>query len=143
MTDHDHAAQIAAYGRCVACTAAAATPEAPTPREARDDALSRVEAGTPLSWTVQARNAMRAIVGRGEPFTSDVLWGEVNTRPPEPRAMGAIFQWAMEQGMIERTGLTVASTRPEAHGRPVRVWKPALLPSSGSTQRSLLDPETA
>lgn len=121
MTDHDHAAQIAAYGRCIACIAAPTPPPVPTGPERRDDALLAVETGSPLSWLIQARRVIRELAATGEPFTSDDVWARLD-HPPEPRALGAAIRTLAIQGEIRTTGRTRPSTRPECHARPVAIW---------------------
>lgn len=89
---------------------------------ARDAALAAVERGAPAGWLHLAGEAIREVAATGRPFTTDTIWDRVG-KPPEPRAMGAAIRAAMKAGLIEATGGYEQSSRPEAHARPVKVWR--------------------
>lgn len=130
MDAHDHAGQIIAYGECITCARTAYTPAEPDPTVARDDGIARAETGAGVDWIRHARLAVAQLTATVDEFTTDDVWALV---PPtaEPRAMGAVMTWAREVGYVERTDRTVQSTRPEAHARPVRVWRSRHRPQAG------------
>ncbi len=77
-------------------------------------------------WRGLADEAVRQIVEECDEFTTDEVWTRVNltgVSGGDPRGMGAVMDAAMTAGLIARTAKTVKSTRPECHGRPVRVWR--------------------
>jgi hypothetical protein len=53
-------------------------------------------------------------------FTSDDLERIADLRPNQ---VGAAIRTACQAGIIESTGQVIPSTRPSAHGRPVRIWR--------------------
>lgn len=63
----------------------------------------------------------------GTEFTTDHIWIEIERRgslvPPEPRAMGAVMGTLARSGLIAPTDKWEKSERPEAHRRPMQVWK--------------------
>lgn len=120
MADHDHDAEVAAYGECITC--ARRIPEQAV--AARDAAIATAGAGAPEAWMRNARQVVTQLAERGAEFTTDAIWQRL-PQPPEPRAMGAVMAWAADQGLVIATDRTVPSTRPECHARPVRVWAPA------------------
>lgn len=119
MADHRHDAEVAAYGECMTC-ARRGHAEA---RRARDAAIAAAGAGAPEAWVGNARRVVRQLAAAGREFTSDDVW-RVLPQPPEPRALGAVMTWAVDQQLVVPTDRTVPSTRPECHARPVRVWAP-------------------
>lgn len=98
----------------------------PTGEDLRDEALDRVEANTDSGWMGHAAIAIGRIPPRWN-FTTDDIWAalaEVGVGAPhEPRAMGAAIRAAAHAGLIESTGVYLKSTRPEAHARPIPVWR--------------------
>lgn len=109
-----------------------ATRRHPGGRSARSsgDALRR--AGTERArssrpaWSEQAAAALRGLAEKGGTFTADDLVRIVGLPgPSEPNrnnAIGAAFNAAAQSGLIQRTGDTTTSKRPEAHGRRIAVW---------------------
>jgi len=87
------------------------------------DAISRVVAGTDAEWRAAALAVIWRLALRGEPFTTDDVWGRLTGyATPEPRAMGGVIKSAQAIGMIKPTGEWVLSSRPACNRRPVRVW---------------------
>ena len=41
----------------------------------------------------------------------------------DPRGLGLALRWLENRKLIEKTGVTVPTKRPEAHGRPVQVFR--------------------
>lgn len=109
----------------------------PEARQARDEALERVERGAGDDWKVKALAAVREVAGRCDyeevsddtwvaprPFTTDDVW-ELLDAPPEPRALGAVMMTLARAGEIEKTGDYKQSTRKECHCRPIPYWRKA------------------
>lgn len=95
-----------------------------TGEELRDRALKRVAANAPPEWVESARRALSRIVAAGPwQFTTDQVWAQCETKPPEPRALGAVMRDAAKAGLIRKTDRVVPSNRPECHRRPVAVWE--------------------
>lgn len=96
-------------------------------RQARDEAVARVDAHAEDAWKLAALDAIYFIARRYDEFTTDAVWwllaqAEVQA-PHEERAMGAVVQSAQRQGWIQRTERTHKSVRPECHTRDLRVWR--------------------
>ena len=92
----------------------------------KEEAIARVEANANEEWKQAAYLAMYFVARQQEYLTSDDVWsglvdGSASTH--EPRAMGAILKRAAKEGIIVATDDWRVSSRPECHGRPVRVWR--------------------
>lgn len=125
VADHDHEAQVAAYGRCMTCTREAKHRPALDGRQARDEALGRVQGAAPAPWLGAARQAVRDLAATGREWSSDDVWATL-PHPPEPRALGAVIRQMAAEGVIESTGRTKPSERPDCHARPVQCWRGVL-----------------
>lgn len=95
----------------------------PTGEELRDRALARVRDAAPPEWVESAWCAIRLLCGCKSFFTTDEVWSICGTKPPEPRALGAVMREAATKGMIRKTDRVQPSVRPECHRRPVAVWE--------------------
>ena len=96
----------------------------PTGEELRDRALARVRDAAPPEWVASAQEAIRRIVQYGPcQFTTDEVWLLCASKPPEPRALGAVMRDAAKAGLIRKTDRVQPSVRPECHRRPVAVWE--------------------
>jgi hypothetical protein len=92
--------------------------------QARDEAISRVEAHAPEGWVQRARDTVTLIAMARFDFTSDHVWDALGEdRPPEPRALGAVMKAMARDGLIRATGEYRKSTRVDCHARPVAVWR--------------------
>lgn len=88
------------------------------------DAIDLVDEHADETWKTEANRLMFRFAAGARPFTADDLWAELQrsgVTTHEPRALGAVFRRAARDGIITPIGYK-ASTRPECHGRPVRVW---------------------
>jgi hypothetical protein len=94
-------------------------------RQAADKAINRARMSADPVWYQAAVSAVIMCSQLGEPFTSDDVWVRIpaECRTKEPRALGAVMRKLQEQGVIEATGGWRESARPQAHGRPMRVWR--------------------
>lgn len=77
-------------------------------------------------WAARAMAWMRRR-SAGEPFTADDVVAAVGLPTGELRqnangAVGAVIRTAYAAGVIVPLGY-VPSTRPESHGRPIRLWQ--------------------
>lgn len=78
-------------------------------------------------WTALAHATLRYVASLGAEFTTDDIWLRLefrNIHTHEPRAMGAVMRAAVRDGLIEKTGAYVESSRPQSHARPIPVWRP-------------------
>ena len=62
-------------------------------------------------------------------FTTDDVWPLLGDLPIEPNLVGKAFAEANRRGLIEGTERFVQSTRRNARGRRVQVWRAAQLNS--------------
>jgi hypothetical protein len=79
-------------------------------------------------WREVTRRAIEFLAGRGQEFTADDVWAliePIGVTTHEPNAMGAMFNHARRDGLIESDGIYRPSTRRNAHRRMVRVWRAA------------------
>ena len=91
------------------------------------DYLAAVEAHADPDWKDEAERVIDLLASTRQQFTTDDVWqrlGHVSTH--EPRAMGALMKRAASRGVIRATDGWATSTRPECHGRPIRVWRSAI-----------------
>lgn len=71
-----------------------------------------------------ARQLLYPIAKNFKEFTTDDLWKFLIVGAGvEPRAMGAVIKRAVREKIIVWTGRMKIGTRPEAHGRPIKVWR--------------------
>lgn len=98
----------------------------------RDAAIERAEAGAdPEIVGAMKLAAWRVIRSRGW-FTTDDVWSAYDGEAPrEPRVMGSVMTAAARAGLIEKTSITVKSTDPQRHRRPVALWR-SLVCDAGS-----------
>lgn len=72
-------------------------------------------------WTANAQARMDELIQSGEPFTAEDVTAVVGVAP-SPSAIGGLFRAKAFKDRAKPVGYTDA-TRPEAHGRPLRVWQ--------------------
>jgi hypothetical protein len=94
-------------------------------RQAGLEAIARAKQAADPTWYQAAVSAVLMCAELGEPFTADDVWARIpdEYRTREPRALGAVMRLLSEQGVIESTGGWRESSRPQAHARPMRVWR--------------------
>lgn len=96
----------------------------PSGPELADEAIQRAAENADREWY---RSALDIVWSLGNTFTTDDVWAALDRHgepaPHEPRALGAVMRDARKRGWIAPTSEYRQSTRPECHGRPVRVWK--------------------
>lgn len=94
-------------------------------REARDEALARVESHSRL-WRHFADEALRRVAMANRVVTSDLVWQELEAMrippPPEPRAMGVVVKAGIKAGIIEPLGFTTGSN-PKHHADIQRTFR--------------------
>lgn len=83
-----------------------------------DAALARVEDS---GWAQRAREAIRVFTAAGVTFSAEDVRARAGD-PASPNAMGALMRMAVHEGLIEVAG-TRRSTRPDARGRQLPVWR--------------------
>jgi len=70
------------------------------------------------------QRALDECVALCEPFTSDAIWGQVDSETRaacEGRVLGALLRKASKAGRIKKVGYQ-ASTDRASHGRPKQLW---------------------
>jgi len=92
-----------------------------TGEQLRDEALEQVEANAKATWLDDAVKAIEYLAETQDHLTADHVW-ELIGSPREPRAMGAAFRIAYKRNLIKPTRNYEASTRPQRHAAPIRVW---------------------
>lgn len=94
-------------------------------REARDEAVSRVEASS-APWGALALLALERVAYRQPTVTSDDVWAELDAaglpRPAEGRAMGPVMVRGTREKLIEPEGFT-QGTNPRHHADVMRVYR--------------------
>ena len=91
-------------------------------REARENAIDRVERNADQEWFDQAVLAIHRVARVQSVLTSLDAQRVFPDTPREPRAWGAAFRHARAAGWIEPTGRYVTTKRVKSHCRPVREW---------------------
>lgn len=89
----------------------------------RDEGIAHADHGADIRWKVYAERVLDDLIAEGKPFTSE----DLRERTGEPLAagptiFGVLIRGAMQRGDIEHVGWDL-SRRPQAHRRPVRVWR--------------------
>jgi hypothetical protein len=79
----------------------------------------------------ETNQAIRAVIGAcaetfGE-FDADAVIAALQQARVDykPNQVGAAFNWAARTKLIEWTGRVRSATRPESHGRLIRIWRKA------------------
>lgn len=101
--------------------------------EARDEALTRVDANADDDWKATALRAVGWLAMTQDRFTTDDVWAVLVDRKEathEPRALGPIMLRARKLGYITGTTEYVLSMRPECHRNPKKVWRSLLSDTS-------------
>ena len=97
-----------------------------SPQALADEAIARVGAHADQSWLDAAIGVVGALALLCDTFTTDDVWQMLDKREVtpthEPRAMGAVMRRAKRAGVCAASDSYTPSTRPESHGRPIRVW---------------------
>lgn len=96
-------------------------------RRELDAALDRVRDNAGPGWFDRAIQIVRDVALNHETFTTDHIraWAKRSNLPEarEPRAWGSVMSRAIKSGMIVKTGEYVPTLRPEAHRRPIPVYR--------------------
>lgn len=92
--------------------------------KARDKALKQVLKNVPPEWRKAALAAIKTLARSDRHFTSEDITMLVG-KPPEPRALGAVFRTAQDMGLIVPTGRFVPAEDPTRHRAPIREWRGA------------------
>jgi len=99
-------------------------------REARDEAVQRVEDNADEEWKRAALEQVRAVAQRQQTLTVDDVQARMqilDVTTHEGRAMGAVMLEARRRGWIESTGRTTQSKQKQCHAGPRTVWRSLLL----------------
>jgi len=87
----------------------------------RDNAIDKLEIAYD-GWIDSVLKIISSIPNQ-QTFTTDYLWEQVDSKPNEPRAMGAAMTKARRDGLVMATGSYIKSRRAECHARPVMIWR--------------------
>lgn len=91
-------------------------------RRLRDQGVRTAEHGLDTRWRVAAEAVIAQLAATRQPFTSDHVTARVGPALGSATGgMGAVIRGAATRGLIRAAGY-VTSSRPEAHGRPIRQW---------------------
>lgn len=77
-------------------------------------------------WLSAAKQIVWDLIRDGRPFSTDDCWQKLDAldiQTHEPRALGAVLRAAAKAGYIEQTGEYIKTSRPQAHSRPIPVWR--------------------
>jgi hypothetical protein len=88
-----------------------------------DETISRAGEHADPQWMNEALQVVHYLAGTRSTFTTDDVWQRMSQTTHEHRAMGAVMRDAQRRGWCIPTGEYRSSSRSEAHGRPVRVWR--------------------
>lgn len=88
-------------------------------RDARNEAIRRVEANTDPVWAEEATAAGILLAEAEYIATPDDLWDLVDS-PPEPRSLGPIMIRLANMGIFRKTDIHECSRR--GHAPPIRVY---------------------
>lgn len=90
---------------------------------ARDEGARAAENSLFTGWRLWAEHELDRLAESGERFTADDLRAVVGAPPDgeHVNGIGGLFLRASQRGRIESLGFRT-SQRPEARGRPLRVW---------------------
>lgn len=93
-----------------------------SPEELTSEAIDRAEAAADPAWKILGLLAIRQLCDKRDEFCSDDVWSLLpQTR--ENRALGSLLRAAQEKGWCRPTSEYRASSLPQQHRRPIRVWK--------------------
>lgn len=95
-------------------------------RTQRDMAVTRGFRNANSEWRIHARLTILRVAATQTEFTSDDIWGELvkaGYETHDRRALGGILLGLTKQGMVHKTGQYVQTSRPEAHARPIPVYR--------------------
>lgn len=89
------------------------------------EGADRAEANADKAWLAAAGRAVQIVAATHVTFTTDQVHEQlqsmgVTTR--DTRALGNVVRAAVRAGWCTQTDTYRASTRPESHARPIRVW---------------------
>jgi len=78
-------------------------------------------------WKEKAHAALWRVANRGEEFTVDDIWIELDKdwttfRPREPRAMGGVLRNAARSGLIIQVGYA-KTAQVSGHRHPISKWR--------------------
>lgn len=93
---------------------------------AKTAAIAQVGQAADPVFKAAAVRAIRDLCTRQQELTADDVWMALErsgaTETHEPRALGAVMQYAARLGLIKATDRWQESVLPQRHARPVRVW---------------------
>jgi len=96
--------------------------------ELTTEAIDRVQRNANVAWQKAAYEVVKDLSAVRRDFTTDTVWRAMELQHPEltthePRAMGAVMRTAARMRLIQTTGAFQKTKRPQAHGRPIAIWR--------------------
>lgn len=93
----------------------------------RERAIQAVDEHAAPDWRQAARAAVERLAGALDTLTVDDVWAELERTDPDvrthqPSAMGPVMRWAVTHGLLERTAVTVSTSRRPQHHGELRVY---------------------
>ena len=109
-----------------------AVPDPAAGTAAREEAIERVDAGTPVEWRWMAARVLTDLAATVPDLTTDDLFFAIQAAGfdpsvPEMRAYGAVIRRGQADGVISPTDHFRPSVRPAAHRRPMRVHRSLIM----------------
>lgn len=92
-----------------------------TGAELRDLGIDKINSKTPEAWKTACDLAIARLALTGQEFTAEDVRRAVGD-PHHPNAMGARFNVAAKQGVIEHVGYRKPA-RASRHAAPIGVWR--------------------
>lgn len=89
-------------------------------RRLRDEGVERVELAEGEDWKDAARGWLARRAARPGEFNADDLRAAVGS-PERPNAMGAVFLWAVRQGLVRMVGMRQRRAA-NAHAQRIAVY---------------------
>lgn len=89
------------------------------------DGINRSEAGAKEAFLAEAYDAGLRVAASTGIFTTDEIWAQMpeGVATSDNRAMGSVMRRLASDGYIRKLPGYQATTRREAHRRPVQLWQ--------------------
>jgi|TARA_Y100000296_G_C5131502_1_gene235806 hypothetical protein len=94
---------------------------------AKKKGMDRVEDGAHESWKMQAMEAIWRCAKKHHLFFVDDVWGFLDEKTYDNRAMGPMMRKASSLKWIAPTREFKPSASPKSHGNPRRVWESLII----------------
>ena len=99
--------------------------------------MARAAAGADPAWREFAFLALRGLAQQQREVHVDDLYAACGWHPPRPNAWGAVWQRAIREGVLQKTGRSRVTRLPEKHAHDYPVYRSLLFPVSGDTRSKI------